>query len=101
MCGDAGGKGRHSGAARAARLVKHPLLPANALALLAPAALLAGAYGFQYFAGLPPCEMCLWQRSPHFVALALELGRASCRERVCPYVSISVVPFSFKKKNKY
>src|SRR3546814_18218371 len=61
MGGDAGGKGRHSGAARAARLVKHPLLLANALALMAPAALLAGAYGFQYFAGLPPCEMCLWQ----------------------------------------
>src|SRR3546814_16170211 len=29
-----------------------------------------------------------------------EIGRASCRERVCPYVSISVVAVSFKKKNK-
>src|SRR3546814_1996058 len=76
MGGDAGGKGRHSGAARAARLVKHPLLLANALALMAPAALLAGAYGFQYFAGLPPCEMCLWQRYPHFVAVALALAAA-------------------------
>src|SRR3546814_1339210 len=47
MGGDAGGKGRHSGAARAARLVKHPLLLANALALMAPAALLEGAYGFR------------------------------------------------------
>src|SRR3546814_10163627 len=76
MGGDAGGKGRHSGAASAARLVKHPLLLANALALMAPAALLAGAYGFQYFAGLPPCEMCLWQRYPHFVAVALALAAA-------------------------
>src|SRR3546814_6347598 len=43
---------------------------------MAPAALLAGAYGFQYFAGLPPCEMCLWQRYPHFVAVALALAAA-------------------------
>ena len=25
-------------------------------------ALLAGAYGFQYFGNLAPCEMCWWQR---------------------------------------
>src|SRR3546814_19327297 len=30
-----------------------------------------------------------------------EIGRASCRERVCPYVSISVVAVSFKKKIEY
>src|SRR3546814_14986753 len=29
---------------------------------------------------------------------AKEIGRASCRERVCPYVSISVVAVSLKKK---
>src|SRR3546814_15287021 len=29
-----------------------------------------------------------------------EIGRASCRERVCQYVYISVVPVSFKKKKK-
>src|SRR3546814_12078386 len=28
-----------------------------------------------------------------------EIGRASCRERVCQYVSISVVAVSLKKKN--
>src|SRR3546814_13138681 len=27
-----------------------------------------------------------------------QIGRASCRERVCPYVYISVVAVSFKKK---
>src|SRR3546814_19933490 len=32
-------------------------------------------------------------------AIAQELGRASCRERVCNYVSISVVGGSLKKKN--
>src|SRR3546814_11363068 len=29
-----------------------------------------------------------------------KIGRASCRERVCQYVSISVVAVSLKKKNK-
>src|SRR3546814_19777926 len=29
-----------------------------------------------------------------------EIGRASCRERVCKYVSISVVAVSLKKKDK-
>src|SRR3546814_17287507 len=29
-----------------------------------------------------------------------EIGRASCRERVCPYVSISVVAVSLKTINK-
>src|SRR3546814_16975536 len=31
---------------------------------------------------------------------AVEIGRASCRERVCQYVSISVVGVSLKKKKK-
>src|SRR3546814_13620209 len=30
---------------------------------------------------------------------ALQIGRASCRERVCQYVSISVVAVSLKKKH--
>src|SRR3546814_14539730 len=30
---------------------------------------------------------------------AVEIGRASCRERVCPYVEISVVAGSLKKKS--
>src|SRR3546814_13203859 len=29
-----------------------------------------------------------------------QIGRASCRERVCQYVSISVVAVSLQKKNK-
>ena len=42
---------------------------ARLIALLLPAALLAGAYGSQYFGGLYPCEMCWWQRYAHFAAL--------------------------------
>ena len=44
---------------------------ARALALLVPAALLAGALGSQYIGGLHPCEMCHWQRWGHYAALGL------------------------------
>src|SRR3546814_20526036 len=33
--------------------------------------------------------------------LTLEIGRASCRERVCQYVSISVVAVPLKTKNNH
>ena len=46
---------------------------ARALALLVPAALLAGALGSQYLGGLYPCEMCHWQRWGHYGALAFAL----------------------------
>jgi disulfide bond formation protein DsbB len=46
---------------------------ARLLAVLVPAALLGGAYVSQYGFGLPPCEMCWWQRYPHFAALGLGL----------------------------
>src|SRR3546814_15756759 len=35
---------------------------------------------------------------PVALGIALEIGRASCRARVCPSVSIPVVAVSFKKK---
>ena len=44
---------------------------AGYVALGVPLALLAGAYISQYVFGLYPCEMCWWQRYPHFVALGL------------------------------
>jgi disulfide bond formation protein DsbB len=44
------------------------------LALLLPFGLLGGAYASQYIGGLYPCEMCWWQRWPHFAALPLALG---------------------------
>ncbi|HVF84296.1 MAG TPA: disulfide bond formation protein B [Sphingomicrobium sp.] len=44
---------------------------AQGLALLVPAGLLAGALGSQHLGGLNPCEMCYWQRWPHWAALAL------------------------------
>jgi disulfide bond formation protein DsbB len=46
---------------------------AQRLALGVPALLLGGAYLSQYGFGLFPCEMCWWQRYPHFAAIALAL----------------------------
>ncbi|MDB5670166.1 MAG: disulfide bond formation protein [Alphaproteobacteria bacterium] len=45
------------------------LAQARLLALLVPAALLAGAWGSQIWGGLIPCEMCWWQRYAHLAAL--------------------------------
>ncbi|MBB4154812.1 disulfide bond formation protein DsbB [Sphingomonas jinjuensis] len=44
---------------------------ARLLALLVPAALLAGAWIGQLFFHLYPCEMCHWQRWPHYAAVVL------------------------------
>lgn len=44
------------------------------LALLMPLMAILGAYAFQYWVGLYPCEMCWWQRYPHFAAIALAAG---------------------------
>ena len=44
------------------------------LLLLGPAALLGGALGFQYIGGLPPCEMCMWQRWALVTALVVALA---------------------------
>ena len=44
---------------------------ARIAALLLPVALVAGALGSQYIGGLFPCEMCHWQRWPHYAAIAL------------------------------
>ena len=44
---------------------------AQALAVGVPAALLGGAYVSQYVFDMYPCEMCWWQRYPHFAAIGL------------------------------
>lgn len=43
------------------------------IALLLPGALMAGALGSQFIGGLYPCEMCHWQRWPHYTAIVLAL----------------------------
>ena len=46
---------------------------AQRLAFAVPALLLGGAYVSEYAFGLYPCEMCWWQRWPHFAALAFAI----------------------------
>jgi disulfide bond formation protein DsbB len=53
-----------------------PLKRSLNLAALAGAvslALLLGALAFQYWGGLAPCEMCIWQRWPHGAAAVFGL----------------------------
>jgi len=40
------------------------------IAALGSLVLLGGALAFQYFGGLHPCKMCIWQRWPHGLAIA-------------------------------
>lgn len=47
---------------------------AGYLATLGSAGILAGAFGFQYIAGLSPCALCLWQRWPHAAAILIGLA---------------------------
>jgi disulfide bond formation protein DsbB len=41
------------------------------VAALGSAALLLGAFAFQYLGGLQPCALCLWQRWPHAAAVVV------------------------------
>ena len=51
------------------------------IATFGSAALLLGALYFQYFQGLAPCKMCIWQRWPHGMAIALGLAALVFRRR--------------------
>ena len=60
----------------------------NSLILIATGgsiALLAGAYLFQAM-GYPPCAMCLWQRWPHFAAIAVGVLALALGGRVLPWL---------------
>lgn len=49
------------------------------LSLIIPSALLGGALISEHVFGLYPCEMCMWQRWPHLVAIILALGAIALR----------------------
>ncbi|MEQ8966247.1 MAG: disulfide bond formation protein B [Azospirillaceae bacterium] len=53
------------------RMTATPTRYAPAAVGAASLALLLGALGFQYLGGLAPCPLCLWQRWPHGVVIAL------------------------------
>ncbi len=61
-----------------------PLRLAQRIALAVPALLLAGAYISQYGFDMFPCEMCWWQRYPHFAAVVFALmGFLIAPKRFC------------------
>jgi disulfide bond formation protein DsbB len=70
--------------------VNPPLRLAQWLALGVPALLLAGAYVSQYGFGLYPCEMCWWQRYPHFAAVALALVAFVVRAKQ-PWIALAAL----------
>ena len=47
---------------------------ARSVSLMLPLLLLLGALGSQYLGGLYPCEMCHWQRWPHYAAVLVAAG---------------------------
>ena len=71
------------------------LTRANSIALLVPAALMAGALGSQHIGGLHPCEMCYWQRWPHEAAIALAIFafflKASSRTILVALAAIAIL----------
>jgi disulfide bond formation protein DsbB len=72
--------------------VPSQLTTARLLALLIPAALLGGAWTSQLVFGLPPCEMCHWQRWPHYAALLPALAAffaASATQR--PLIAVAAL----------
>jgi disulfide bond formation protein DsbB len=73
---------------------------ARLLALLIPAGLLGGALISQYGFGLYPCEMCHWQRWPHYAALVpaiaafLVRGRGRDTQRVLIAIAALLIAIS-------
>ena len=55
-----------------------------ALAAFGSAALLIGAWIFQYF-GFAPCKMCIWQRYPHGAAVGFGVLALLLPIAILPY----------------
>ncbi len=68
-------------------LVRHPLFPAVALSVLATTIIL-GAWGFQILGGLKPCPLCLEQRVPWYVLIAVGCVIASAQWIRAPRVLV-------------
>ncbi len=51
------------------------------IALLGSGVMIGGAFFFQYVMGFAPCEMCHWQRWPHFLAMAAGLAAFASSSR--------------------
>jgi len=55
-------------------------------------AILLGAIAFQYWGGLPPCPLCLWQRWPHLAVVVFGIAGAVVGGRYSMlFLALSVV----------
>lgn len=52
------------------------------LATAGSAAMLLGAFGFQYIGDMAPCKMCIWQRWPHGIAIVAGLLAFALKQKV-------------------
>ncbi len=59
-----------------------------AFAALGSAALLAGAFAFQYIGGLAPCQLCIEQRWPHAAAIVFGFIEATA---TCSFMWLSII----------
>lgn len=66
----------------------HPARSSSLFLLLVSGGLFAGAFGFQYIGGLPPCEMCYWQRYAHLVVLVIGLAAFGLSSRPLAWLQI-------------
>lgn len=51
-------------------------------------AMLLAALGFQFLGGLPPCQLCLWQRWPHLAAVIIAILWVVTRWRLWPWLGV-------------
>ncbi|GLO74387.1 dihydroneopterin aldolase [Phaeobacter italicus] len=56
------------------------------LASAGSAALLLGAFGFQYIGEMAPCKLCIWQRYPHGAAVVIGAVALAFPVLILPYL---------------
>ena len=67
-----------------------PALRAAIIVAAGSAAMLIGAYIFQYVLKIPPCPLCLEQRIPHYIAVPLALIVAAAAAKGAPRPLVAV-----------
>jgi disulfide bond formation protein DsbB len=82
-------------AAALPRLLAAPPRALPALLLAAPLAALAAALLFQYVGGLPPCQLCHWQRWAHIAAAVLVLPAVVRPAGVVRHASLAAAALAF------
>lgn len=61
------------------------------LAIFGSAALIGGAFAFQYLGGPAPCKLCIWQRWPHGVAIVIGVVALAFPGRLLPFLGMTAV----------